>query len=184
MFTLPPQEDFYNLEKSPSHLPTPTNHKAFFDSTYVVPPKTTKPSWDQSFVQRDDDVRNSRPILTLNRDDRDTSTLARIERFRLLAAGKTVNVTGSEGRDNTDMKSEWREEMDRKFYSGMKNSGAKISPRSQAINRDVQGILQVEKNRQRKLDQKIREWEGEVAKERTAAIVSRRRGKKNIVDFN
>lgn len=175
-------DDFYNpTVPSPAHMPSPTNHQAFFDSTYVVPPKKERPDWDESFVQRSANVQDSRPQLVLNRGDRETRTIDRIERFRKLAAGKTDSVTTSEFRDEGMVrKAEWREEMDRKFNKAP-STGARISPRSMAINRDVKDMLRQERNRQAKLDEKIKRWEEEVAKERTEKIVARRKGKKNLI---
>ena len=161
-------------------LPTPTNQQDFFkDETYVVPPPKTRPDWDTSFVRAVDDVRLSRPILVLNRDDRNIGTIDRIERFRKLAAGKTSNVTTCEFRDASMVqKSEWREEMDRKFHR-VASTGVKISPRSQSINKDIKQILKLEKLRQMKQADKIKEWENEVVRERTEKIIERKRRTKN-----
>lgn len=74
------QNSFTSL--SPSHKLEPTNHSSYFDETYVVPPKEDKPKWTDSFAAAHYDVRETRPLLVLNREDREAKTLDRIERFR------------------------------------------------------------------------------------------------------
>jgi hypothetical protein len=162
---------------------TSTNSASnYFDKTYVVPEKVTKLPWDTSFVQVKADIRDSRPHMMLTRDDRDgTTTKDRIERFRKLAAGVTTSVTGGDDRESLGRVSEWREEMDRKFAK-VNKTGVKISPRSQAINRDVMSMLREEKARQRKLDDKVKDWEAEVARERTENIGKRRKGRGRVDD--
>ena len=126
-------------------------------------------------------MRDFRPLLVLNREDREAKTMDRIERFRLLAAGKTNSKTTNADRDATMLqKSAWKEELDRKFNK-LDRSGAKISPRTAAVNRDVNKILKERKLREVRLNDKIRNWERIVEEERTEKIIARKRGKGKLI---
>ena len=117
----------------------------------------------------------------MNREDREAKTMDRIERFRLLAAGKTNSKTTNPDRDATMLqKSAWKEELDRAFHK-LDKTGSKISPRTQAINRDVNKILKERKTRELRLNEKIRNWERIVEEERTERIIARKRGKGKLI---
>mmetsp|Transcript_75 Transcript_75/g.147 ORF Transcript_75/g.147 Transcript_75/m.147 type:complete len:449 (-) Transcript_75:69-1415(-) len=173
------QHSFTTL--SPKHQISPTNHSSYFDKTYVVPPKEDKPKWTDSFAAAHYDVRETRPLLVLNREDREAKTLDRIERFRFLAAGKTKSAVTNADRDATMLaKSEWKEEVDRRFHK-IDHTGVKMSPRTKAVNRDVKGILKERERREMRLKEKIKNWERVVEEERTEKIIARRRGKGKLI---
>ena len=105
----------------------------------------------------------------------------RIERFRFLAAGKTKSAVTNADRDATMLaKSEWKEEVDRRFHK-IDHTGVKISPRTKAVNRDVKGILKERERREMRLKEKIKNWEKVVEEERTEKIIARRRGKGKLI---
>ena len=139
--------------KQSNSLLQAANHTDYFNSTYVVPSKVDKPGWDESFVQAVDDVRDRRPLLLLNRVT-GGRTMDRIERYRKLAAGKVDGATTMSSRDDAAMKSEWQEEMDRKFGvgpdSGMRGERV-ISPRTESVNKDIRHILKMEGKRKERL---------------------------------
>ncbi|GMI34085.1 hypothetical protein TrCOL_g1346 [Triparma columacea] len=173
------QHSFTTL--SPKHAIEPTNHQSYFDEVYKVPEKKDRPDWNESFAALKYDVREMRPLLVLNREDREAKTLDRINKFRLLAAGKTKSVTTDPGRDESMVsKSAWKEEIDRKFNK-LDRTGSKISPRSASINRDIRGMIKEEKIRKMKQDQKIREWERIVEEERTEKLIARRKGRGKLI---
>jgi len=173
------QHSFTSL--SPKHAIEPTNHQSYFDEVYKVPEKKDRPDWNESFAALKYDVREFRPLLVLNREDREAKTLDRINKFRLLAAGKAKSVTTDPGRD-TGMfsKSAWKEELDRKFFK-LDKTGTKMSPRTASVNRDIKQILKEEKVRKIKQDMKIKEWERIVEEERTEKLIKRRKGKGKLI---
>ncbi|GMH46320.1 hypothetical protein TrRE_jg9529 [Triparma retinervis] len=173
------QHSFTTL--SPKHAIEPTNHQSYFDEVYKVPEKKERPDWNESFAALKYDVRETRPLLVLNREDREAKTLDRINKFRLLAAGKTKSVTTDPGRDESMVsKSLWKEELDRKFNK-LDRTGTKISPRSASINRDIRGMIKEEKVRKMRQEQKIREWERIVEEERTEKLIARRKGRGKLI---
>jgi len=173
------QHSFTTL--SPKHAIEPTNHSSYFDEVYKVPPVVDKPDWTDSFAAAHYNVQDFRPLRVLNREDREAKTMDRIERFRLLAAGKTNSKTTNPDRDASMLqKSAWKEELDRKFNK-LDRTGVKISPRSAASNRDVNKILKERKMREVRLNEKIRNWERVVEEERTEKIIARKRGKGKLI---
>ena len=160
-----------------------SNQSSYFEERYKVPEKKEKPDWNTSFAALKFDVRETRPLLVLNREDREAKTLDRINKFRLLAAGKTNSKVTNPDRDSTLLsRSEWQEELDRKFHKLSKSrTRAKISPRTAIVNRDVKSILREEKMRKLRLEEKIRHWEMLEETERTERIIARKKGRGKLL---